>query len=122
MPESIGGRNAAGLSESTGNISKAPEPRPGGAPANGGSEKDSGQVKALEQEVMDLKIVNRGKDYFIEQLRNEREGLLEKLITSSYKVGELETRLLQLGAPGISTGKPEHASMSDSEEHPSPLA
>ena len=110
------------ISEPGGNLPKAQEPRPGHTPQIGAAEKDSGQVKALEQEVMDLKIVNRGKDYFIEQLRNEREGLLEKLITSSYKVGELETRLLQLGAPGISTGKPEHASMSDSEEHPSPLA
>ena len=31
------------------------------------SEGNSGRVKALEQKVMDLKIVNRGKDYFIEQ-------------------------------------------------------
>ena len=55
---------------------------------------------------MDLKITNRAKDYFIEQLKNEREGFalerkeyVEKLINSNRQIGELETRLLQLGAP-----------------------
>jgi hypothetical protein len=53
-------------------------------------------VRELEKEVMDLRITNRGKDYFIEQLQKEREGLLEQVVTASRKVGELETRLLQL--------------------------
>lgn len=88
------------ISEPIGNIPTASEPRPGGAPSNGGSEKDSGQVKALEQEVMDLKIVNRGKDYFIDQLKMERENLLDQLIGATRKVGELETRLLRLQEPG----------------------
>ena len=49
----------------------------------------------LEKEVLDLKITNRGKDFFIEQLQKEREGILGQLLDSSRKVGELETRLLQ---------------------------
>ena len=50
----------------------------------------------LEKEVMDLKILNKGKDYLIEQLRQERDGFFGQLLDSSRKVGELETRLLQL--------------------------
>jgi hypothetical protein len=55
---------------------------------------------------MDLKITNRAKDYFIEQLREEREGFalerreyVEKLMTFNHRVGELESKLLQLRAP-----------------------
>ena len=60
----------------------------------------------LQKELMDSKIANRGKDYFIEQLKKERESFAEerkdyvdKLMTFNHKVGELETRLLQLEAP-----------------------
>jgi hypothetical protein len=70
------------------------------------SDVDSHLVKQLEQEVLDLKITNKGKDYFIEQLQKERDGFaqerqdyVEKLITANHKVGELETRLLQLASP-----------------------
>ena len=56
-----------------------------------------------------MKISNRGKDYFIEQLKNEREafgverqGYVEKLMGFNRKVGELETRLLQLDGPRAS--------------------
>jgi len=55
---------------------------------------------------MDLKIMNKGKDYLIDQLRKEREvfaeerqGYVEKLTRFNHRVGELETKLLQLGAP-----------------------
>ena len=57
---------------------------------------DTGRMKELEKELLDLKITNRGKDYFIEQLQKEREGLLEQVVSASRKVGELETKLLQL--------------------------
>jgi len=67
---------------------------------------DAADVKALKQELMDLKITNRGKDYFIEQLQKEREafgiereGYVEKLMNFNRKVGELETKLLQLRPP-----------------------
>ncbi len=44
------------------------------------------EVKALRQEVMDLKITNKAKDMFIDQLRNEREGLIHQAVESSRKV------------------------------------
>jgi hypothetical protein len=63
------------------------------------SEGDDQQVRDLEREVMDLKITNRGKDYLIEQMQNERNGFYDQLLTANRKVGELETKLLQLESP-----------------------
>jgi hypothetical protein len=60
------------------------------------SESDTGLVKELERENLDLKIANRGKDLYIEQLHKERNGFFDQLLTANRKVGELETRLLQL--------------------------
>lgn len=57
---------------------------------------ETDEIKALRQEVMDLKITNKGKDYFIEQMQKEREGLIHQVVESSRKVGELETKLLAL--------------------------
>ena len=55
---------------------------------------------------MDLKITNRGKDYFVEQLQKEREGFaderkdyVEQLMRFNRRVGELEMKLNQIGAP-----------------------
>ena len=48
---------------------------------------------------MDLRITNRGKDYFIEQLQRERQHHVEQLVSASRRVGELETKLMQLGPP-----------------------
>jgi hypothetical protein len=69
------------------------------------------RIKELELEVFDLKIANRGKDYFIdvlqgerEKFHQEREGYVNKLIGFSRKVGELSTRLLQLGSPEQPSG------------------
>ena len=71
-----------------------------------GANGEVSNIPSLQQELMDLKITNRAKDYFIEQLKNEREGFalerkeyVEKLINSNRQIGELETRLLQLNAP-----------------------
>ncbi len=52
-----------------------------------------------EKELMDLRILNRGKDYFIEQLQKEREAMLEKLVSGSHRIGELESQMRQLAAP-----------------------
>jgi hypothetical protein len=54
------------------------------------------ESKALRQEIMDLKITNRAKDMFIEQIQKEREGMIERLVTGSQRIGELETRLRDL--------------------------
>ena len=60
---------------------------------------DERKLQELERQVMDLKITNRGKDYLIGELKQEREGFFGQLLESSRKVGELETKLLQLGPP-----------------------
>jgi hypothetical protein len=62
-----------------------------------GSEADTDRLKELERENMDLKITNRGKDYLIEKLQDERKDFFEQVISANRKVGELENRLLQLG-------------------------
>ena len=79
---------------------------PANRPTTGDQNVDFENPASLNQELMDLKITNRAKDYFIEQLKNEREGFalerkdyVEKLINSNRQIGELETRLLQLDAP-----------------------
>jgi len=54
---------------------------------------DADNTASLEKELMDLRILNRGKDYFIEQLQKEREAMLEKLVSGSHRIGELEANL-----------------------------
>lgn len=60
---------------------------------------DSGKLKELEAEVVDLKITNRAKDYFIDQLKQERGSMVEQLTASARRVGELETTLQQINPP-----------------------
>jgi hypothetical protein len=66
------------------------------------------RIKELELENLDLKIANRGKDYFVEELRNERERyeagrkeMTQMLISHSHRIGELEgvMRHAQIEAP-----------------------
>jgi len=58
--------------------------------------------------MMDLKITNRAKDMFIEQLKQERESFaaerqdyVEKLTSFTRRVGQLETELRLLGQPAL---------------------
>ncbi|MEI7534625.1 MAG: hypothetical protein WCK57_09670 [Verrucomicrobiae bacterium] len=69
---------------------------PGNAPAT-----NEARFEEMEREVLDLKIANRGKDIFIEQLKSERAGFFEKLLTANRTVGQLETRLNQLDGPKL---------------------
>jgi hypothetical protein len=48
---------------------------------------------------IDLKITNQAKNQVIEMMRQERDRMLEQVISANRKVGELESRLLQLEAP-----------------------
>jgi len=50
----------------------------------------------MEQEILDLKITNRAKDHVIQILREERKDIIDQLSNASRRVGELETKLLQL--------------------------
>lgn len=60
---------------------------------------DTDHTRALEREVMDLKILNGGKDYVIEQMRKERDGFIQQVVQAHRKVGQLESELKQLAAP-----------------------
>ncbi len=67
---------------------------------------ESGAVEELEQKVLDLTIMNQGKDYIIEQLKEDRsrlfeeqQGLVERLADSSREVGRLEAKLHLLEEP-----------------------
>jgi hypothetical protein len=65
------------------------------------TEKDR-RIKELEQENLDLKITNRGKDYFIEALNSDKVRLIDIIQDRNHQVGTLEERVrrLQIGARG----------------------
>ena len=53
-----------------------------------------------------MKITNRAKDYFIERLEKDREkfaverhGFINKLMSFTRRIGQMESKLLQLGTP-----------------------
>lgn len=77
-------------------VSEDPEEHGGGS-----------DLRALRQELLDLKITNRAKDMFIEQLQSERAGFaterqtyIDKLLSSNHRVGQLEAQLIQLPEHG----------------------
>lgn len=70
------------------------------------SEGTQAKLHELELANRDLLITSRAKDMFIDQLRkdreefiNERQKLIDQLVSSSRHIGELETKLLQIEAP-----------------------
>jgi hypothetical protein len=62
---------------------------------------DVRKTQELEREIRDLKITNRAKDMFIEQLKDERGSFFEKLLSANQTVGELKTKLHQLDGPKL---------------------
>lgn len=60
---------------------------------------DERKVLELERKIMDLKIANRGKDYLIDELNKERKSFFDQLLSANRKMGELETKLLQIESP-----------------------
>jgi hypothetical protein len=90
-------------SEGAGTVPKDAQ-RPSGQTADSS---EPPQVKELELQVRDLEITNRVKDQVIgmkdqqiRQLQEEQRDYIERLIDSGHRIGELETKLLQLEAPG----------------------
>lgn len=63
----------------------------------------SEDIKKLEQEIFDLKVLNKSKDMYITQLiedrEKEREQLLVRIESSNRLVGRFKAKLLQLVAP-----------------------
>ena len=60
------------------------------------------RIMELERENLDLRITNRGKDMYIEQLKNERADFFDQLLSATHKVGVLETKILQIESPARS--------------------
>ncbi len=98
------------------------------------------RIKELERENLDLKIANRGKDYFLERVKEEqskfdtqRKEMTQQLIDQSFRLGELEgvIRHAQIEAPRSEQPKttdqvsnvidvtPEHTKDEEIEEHTS---
>jgi hypothetical protein len=69
---------------------------------------DEKKLQELERENLDLKIANRGKDYLIDQLKGERTGFFEKLLSANRTVGQLETKLQIEGPKNHSLNDTEH--------------
>lgn len=78
----------------------------------------SAQVKKLEQEVLDLKILNGGKDFVIDQFRKERVDFVQQIASYSREVGRLETELRQLAGPRTDQKVKHYPPPRDGEAHP----
>ena len=66
------------------------------------SESDSSPfavIKRLRKRILNLRILNQGKDYLIAKLEEERGELLTRIETSNHRIGQLEAEVLQLEAP-----------------------
>lgn len=77
------------------------------------------EIRQLRQELMDTKILNKGKDFFIEQLQKDRGQLLEQVSLHARKIGQLETELRQLQTPRqrVSDGEETNANESSQENY-----
>ena len=63
---------------------------------NSTSSTDDRKLQDLELEILDLKITNRAKDMFIEQLKIERSDLFERFLPPNQTFGERKINLHQL--------------------------
>jgi len=61
------------------------------------SNDDKEKIKKLEQENLDLKITNKGKDFYIEQVQNQNRELIDAMRNDRTFIGKLKAKLLQLG-------------------------
>ena len=86
-------------SEDVGNVPKASEQEPGSIELQDKDNRNEKNIEELKGVIVDLKITNRVKDAFIKGMTEEKNNMLTKLLVYSRKVGELETKLLQLEAP-----------------------
>jgi hypothetical protein len=88
----------------------APPPRPTeeAPPRRESTAPPSEDVEKMKKEILDLQILNSGKDFLIGQLKEDRANLLDRIENNSHRIGVLETRLprslpvLQLEHPVLS--------------------
>ncbi len=86
--------------------------------ASAATNTDAGEINHLQREVLDLKILNQGKDFYIKKLQEEREQFVEErkdyvatLMRFNRRVGQLETQL------GIEPPKLGLESLKNGDEH-----
>jgi hypothetical protein len=89
-------RNAHDPSEDVRKPNTAGEQTGGGSFGGGGRENNS---RAVEEEIRDLQILNKLKDRQIELMTAERKEFIHEMLDGRQRIGQLEERLLQLGAP-----------------------
>ena len=89
-----------------GNTSAPNRERPNEPERAAYSEEEAEDTETLHLRLRDLEITNRVKDQFIGRLEKDRENFaaereryVRQLMTQSHQIGQLETKLLQLGAP-----------------------
>ena len=99
------------VAESVGTIPKPAEKR--SADRSPVSEDDREEFEELKREVMNLTITDRVKEQVIKQYEKERSQFaqerkeyIEQLLTYNRRIGELETQVLQLAAPGSAGQRP----------------
>jgi len=83
-------------SETFGTVPKAVQHQPSNTES---ADEESSRIKELEKRMFDLQVLNAGKDFYIEKLQGERTAYVNDLMLKSHRIGELETRLVQLDAP-----------------------
>jgi hypothetical protein len=76
-----------------------------------------GTIKDLEAEILDLRIANRGKDMFIEQLKAMYNETYKDFTTASHRIGELEATLRLEGPKNAAAEKSEETSEPENIEH-----
>lgn len=65
-------------------------------PENSANPTNRQKFQELELEILDLKITNRAKDMFIEQLKNERADFFDRLLPPNRTLGNPEHELRQI--------------------------
>lgn len=77
------------------------------------SNESNEKIRELEKENIDLKITNRGKDFYIEKINEERKDFIKMIEGKSFLIGKLETKLLQLKSPENSPVSDENSNGSE---------
>ncbi len=89
------------ISESSRDLRNAEKPTFEGITTEAVSKEDNEEkrIEEFRQQIIDLKITNKAKDIFINQLQQQQDNFIKQLVGQSRTIGELETKLMQLQPP-----------------------
>jgi hypothetical protein len=59
----------------------------------------------LKQEVFDLQVLNKGKDFFMDEMKKFNKEIISSIELSNQKIGELESSLKMLEGPRQKTSE-----------------